>query len=323
MPAIKDNSDAGLTKRATSAHLQVWGADVKRFFMRALKFSPRGYIASVLRDARESALRVVHDPPAIATLMLLALPWWSLLLLRSDLNWVSTVGGAVAIALSFWWMSRSGAAPLPAIKKPRLEFLFAMALIILWAEWRIGICGPLFFFLPERFNCFQSLEFETVPKVIEMVILPVVVLFFAGYGLRAQGMDWNWRAWWIALPALLAASSYAIFEHQKDLPRLASSTAEYFFAAGLPEEVLFRAILLTRLEAWWRNPAWALFGSSMIFGLTHLPIDYMVFNKDNLREAWITLLTFQMGLGAVFAFAYQRTRSVLPIAVLHAIVDAI
>ena len=93
--------------------------------------------------------------------------------------------------------------------------------------------------------------------------------------------------------------------------------------AGLPEEILFRALLMTRLEAWWRNAAWAVFGSSVIFGLTHLPIDYLVFNKDNMRESWITLLTFQMGMGAVFAFAYQRVRNIWPIAVLHAIIDAL
>ncbi len=255
--------------------------------------------------------------------MLLALPWWSLLLLRNNFDWVSTVVGTVAIALSFWWMSRSDATALPEIKRPRLEFLFALALIILWVEWRIGICGRLFFFLPSQFNCFQSTEFETIPKVAEMVVVPIVVLFFAGYSLRAQGLSWSWRAWWISLPALLAVIGYAVFQHQKELPRLGSSFANYFLAAGLPEEVLFRAILLTRLEAWWRNSAWALFGSAVIFGLTHLPIDFMVFNKDNMRESWITLLTFQMGLGAVFAFAYQRTRNVWPLAILHAVVDAI
>lgn len=291
--------------------------------MQAISFAPRKYISSVLRDVRDAALRVLRDPAAIATLMLLALPWWSLLLLRNNLDWASTVVGTVAIAFSFWWMSRSGAAPLPEIKKPRLEFLFALGLIVLWIEWRIGICSHLFFFLPERFNCFQSTEFETIPKVAEMVVFPIVVLFFAGYGLRAQGLSWSWRAWWISLPALLAVTGYALFQHQKDLPRLGSSAVDYFFGAGLPEEVLFRAILLTRLEAWWRNPAWALFGSAVIFGLTHLPINFLVFNRDNLREAWITLLTFQMGLGAVFAFAYQRTRNLLPLAVLHAIADAI
>ena len=288
-----------------------------------IHFSPRESLTSVLRDLRNVTFYLLHDRIALIVLFLLLLPWLSLFAQRDNLDWLSTLSGAMAIALAFWWMSRSGAAPVPEIKKPRTEFLFALGLIVLWIEWRIGICAHLFFFLPPRFNCFQSLEFETIPKVFEQVIFPIVILWGARYSFRAQGLDWNWRAWWIALPALVAVISYGIFEHHKDLPRFGSSTVDYFFAAGLPEEVLFRSILLTRLEAWWRNPAWALFGSSVIFGLTHLPINYLVFNRDNMREAWITLLTFQMGLGAVFAFAYQRTRSLWPVAILHAVVDAI
>jgi len=282
----------------------------------------RNYLASILRDAWRALQYIFHDLPTIATILVLGLPWWSLLVLRDNFAWVDQLGGALAIAFAFWWMSRSGAAPAPTIKKPRLEFLFAMALVVLWVEWRIGICAKLFFFLPARFNCFQSTEFETIPKVIEQVIFPTAVLFFAGYRLRAQGLDWNWRAWWIALPTLVAVTGYALYLRWHELPKLGQSTWDYFLAAGLPEEILFRGILMTRLEAWWKSPAWAVFGSSVIFGLTHLPIDYLVFNRNNMREAWITLLTFQMGLGAVFAFAYQRTRNIWPLALIHAIVDA-
>jgi membrane protease YdiL (CAAX protease family) len=265
----------------------------------------------------------LHDLPTIATLLLLILPWWSLLVLRDNFQWLDLFGETVGIAFVFWWMSRSGAMAPPAIKRPRLEFLFAMILIFVWVAWRIGICTNAFPFLPAKFNCFKSFEFEIAPKVFEQVILPFAVLFLMGYGFRAQGLNWSWRAWWISLPALLAVTGYGIYLHYQDLPKFATNNVEYFFAAGLPEEFLFRSILLTRLEAWWKSPAWAVFGSSAIFGLTHLPIDYLVFTRNDMREAWITLLTFQMGLGAVFAFAYQRTRNVLPLALLHTIIDAI
>ena len=67
----------------------------------------------------------------------------------------------------------------------------------------------------------------------------------------------------------------------------------------------------------------AILGSSIIFGLTHLPINFFVFASRNWNEVWLTALTFQMGMGAVFAFAYARTRNVLPLAVVHALVDAV
>jgi membrane protease YdiL (CAAX protease family) len=80
---------------------------------------------------------------------------------------------------------------------------------------------------------------------------------------------------------------------------------------------------LTRLEAWWKDSAWALFGASVIFGLAHLPINFFVFTTRDPRETWLTLLTFQMGFGAAFCFAYQRIRNVYPIAVLHMMVNVV
>ncbi len=290
---------------------------------RLLVSKSRDYLASVIRDTRGALLRVLRDPAAVATLVLLALPWVALIILRENLNPLDNFTKMTGVVLVFWFMSRSGAAPLPEIRQPRSESLFALALIVLWMMWRAGICGQLFFFLPSDFKCYQNWEIEILPKVIEQVVFPILVLFLAGYHWRAQGLDLNLRAWWICLPMLLAFVGYGFYLHYAEPLKYVQNIWEFFWGAGLPEEVLFRAILLTRLEAWWRNPAWALYGASVIFGLTHLPINYLVFTSRDWREAWLTLLTFQMGFGAVLAFAYQRTRNVMPVAVLHALLDAL
>ena len=285
--------------------------------------SPREYARSVLRDVRASLSRVARDRAALVALIVLILPWWSLIFLRGNFDWLWTFGEVAALVFAFWWLSRSGGSPAPAVKHPRAESLFAFALVVIWIAWRVGICGKFFPFLPENFVCFKNWEFEITPKVIEQVVVPIVVLFILGYRWRAQGLDLNWRAWWISALVLFGVAGYGIYTHWSDLPGFGQRIVEFFFGAGLPEEILFRAFLFTRLEAWWRNSAWALLGSSIIFGLTHLPINYFVFAPNNLNEAWITLLTFQMGMGAVFAFGYQRTRNVLPLALLHALVDAL
>ncbi len=290
---------------------------------RRFRFAPRAYLASILREARASFARVAQDRAALITIIVLILPWWSLIFLRDNVEWLWSFGEIAAIVLAFWWMSRSGALPAPAVKYPRAETLFALALIAAWMIWRTGICGKLFPFLPAEFVCYKNIAFEIVPKVIAMVVLPIIVLFWLGYRWRALGIDWNWRAWWIALPILLAMAAYGAWTHRNDWAGFAQRAIEFFFAAGLPEEVIFRAILLTRLEAWWRNSAWALFGASVIFGLSHLPINYLVFTSRDWNEAWLTLLTFQTGFGAAFAFAYQRTRNVLPLAVLHGLVNSL
>ncbi len=282
-----------------------------------------GYSRQVWCDTRGSLQSIARDRAALVAIIVLLLPWFALVFIRDNPGWLWSFGEISVVMFVFWWMSRTGGASAPPIKYPRAETVFALALVALWMVWRTAICGKFLLFLPTDFNCFKSVEIEIVPKVIEQVIVPIVVLFALGYRWRAQGLAWSWRAWWISLPVLLGLTAYGVYLHQNALPAFARNAFEYFFAAGLPEEVLFRALLLTRLEAWWRSPAWALFGAAVIFGLTHLPINYLVFTQRDWREAWITALTFQMGFGAVFAFAYQRTRNVLPLAIIHALVDAL
>lgn len=285
--------------------------------------SPRNYVTQAWNDTVTSLKRVARDRAALVTIILLALPWWSLIFIRSTTEWLEPFTAMVGTVFAFWWMSRSGGGPLPEIKKPRVEFLLAIALVVWWILWRIGICTPVFFFLPDGFKCFRSWEFELLPKLLEQVVFPIAVLFLAGYRFRAQGLDFNWRSWWVAMPVLLAYAGYGIYSRWNDMPGFAKSTGDYFLAAGVPEEVLFRALLLTRLEAWFKNPGWALFVASAIFGLTHLPIDYLFFTNRDWTETWIAVLTFQMGFGAAFAFAYQRTRNIWALAVIHALVDAL
>jgi membrane protease YdiL (CAAX protease family) len=282
----------------------------------------RLYVSSVRADIGGAVGYVVRDRASLVAVILLILPWWTLVFLRKRPDWLWQFGEIVAVGLAFWWMSRSGGTPSLDVRHPRAESALALALVVLWMIWRAGICARWFWFLPVEFSCYKNGPFEIAPKVIEMVILPIAVLFAAGYHWREQGLDWIRRAWWIALPVLLVMFAYGAYSHWSDLTGYFKNIGEFFLAAGLPEEILFRALLLTRLEAWWRNPVWALLGSSVIFGLSHLPIDYLVFTSRNWNESWIMLLTFQTGFGAVFAFAYQRTRNVWPIAMMHALVDA-
>jgi membrane protease YdiL (CAAX protease family) len=291
--------------------------------LRSISISTRGYVTAVFRDTRNSLECVARDRAALIAIVLILLPWFALVFLRTTTDWLNQLAGLAAVVFAFWWMSRSGAAPAPEVTHPRLELLFALALTVFWILWRIGICSKAFFFLPANFTCYQSLAFETVPKIVSLVIFPIVVLFGAGYYLRAQGIDLNWKSWWISLPAVMFFAGYGIYLHSHDIFKYVQSVTEFFGAAGLPEEVLFRAILLTRLERVLRNSGWALFVSSLVFGLTHLPIDYLFFTPYDWRETLITVFTFQMGFGAAFAFAYQRTRNVWPVAVLHALVDAL
>ncbi|MBI5035321.1 MAG: CPBP family intramembrane metalloprotease [Chloroflexi bacterium] len=291
--------------------------------MQAIKPWLFGYPRSIWHDTTAALRRVVQDRAALATIILVVLPWWALIFIRPNPEWLWVFGEIAGLIFVYWWMSRSGPLPPSPVKYPRTESLFAIVLVVAWMLWRTGICTQSFPFLPPSFSCFKNIEYEIIPKLAEQVVLPIAVLWILGYRWRAQGIDWNWRAWWVSVPAIVALSAYGLYLHWNNLPNFGQRIVEFFFAAGLPEEVLFRALLFTRLEAWWRNSTWALFGASAIFGLVHLPINYLVFTSRDMREAWITLLTFQMGMGVVFCFAYQRTRNVWPLAAVHALIDAL
>ncbi len=287
-----------------------------------LRFSVRGYLQSVRRDAVASLGRVLHDPGALFAIVVFLLPWLSLVFLRQDWAWLQSFGEIVFVGFTFWWLSRSGSNASAAIKYPALESILALFLVLLWVEWRIGICAKLFPFLPSNFSCFANADYEVAPKLVENILLPFVILFVLGYRWRAMGINWSWRAWWICLPALVMAAAVGLYFHQKDPLTFAQGIGKFFFGAGLPEEFLFRMVLLSRLEAWWSRPGAALLAASAIFGLSHLPIDYLVFTKNDWRETWIMALTFQMGFGFVFGFAFQRTRNIWPLALFHAMIDA-
>jgi membrane protease YdiL (CAAX protease family) len=284
--------------------------------------SLRGYLHSVWRDAIASLGCVLHDPGALAAIVVFILPWLSLIFLRDDWAWLQSFGQIVFVGFSFWWMSRSGSAEAAGIKYPMLESILAILLVLLWLVWRIGICAGSFPFLPSNFNCYENADYGVAPKLLENLLLPAAILFVLGYRWRAMGISWSWRAWWICLPALIMAAGVGLYFHQKDPLTFAQAVGRFFFGAGLPEEFLFRALLLSRLEAWWKSPSWALLGASAIFGLSHLPIDYFVFTRNNWRETLIMAFTFQMGFGFVFGFAFQRTRNVWPLSVFHAMVNA-
>lgn len=297
--------------------------DEQQTTQRQYWLSVRNYGRAVGRDLRAALGTLARERAALVTLLVLILPWWTLVFLRDDLDWLLTFGSLCGMTLAYWYLSRSGGEPASEVKYPRAESFLILVLIGVWIVWRITICGKFLPFLPNDLVCFKNWAFEIVPKIIEQVILPIAILFALGYRWRALGLAGSWRAWWISLPTLVALLGYGVIAYWNHLLGFGWQTVEYFLAAGLPEEMLFRALLFTRLEAWWRNSAWALLGSSVIFGLGHLPINFFVFTSRDWSQVWMVALTFQMGVGAALVFAYHRTRNVWPLAVIHALIDAL
>ena len=167
-------------------------------------------------------------------------------------------------------------------------------------------------------------------KLLLNVVLPLAAFRALGYSLLTElGLRWGAgrRLWPVflliggpkllgALPAAEGAGPGAGWA----VVSLALSAVFYFFAAGLPEELMNRVLLQTRLEAWLGSPTRALFLQAAIFALIHIPIR-LIGGGDLLAIAG-NLLLFVMTLGLLFGFIYARTAALFPVAWLHALVNA-
>jgi membrane protease YdiL (CAAX protease family) len=99
--------------------------------------------------------------------------------------------------------------------------------------------------------------------------------------------------------------------------------------AGLNEEFLFRAVLQTRLSAWFKS-AWAgVFVTSVLFGLAHAPGLFMRggagvdgWSTDPLQVIAHTIAVLSP-MGLLFGLIYARTKSLLLVVLLHGLVDVL
>ena len=99
--------------------------------------------------------------------------------------------------------------------------------------------------------------------------------------------------------------------------------------AGLTEEFLFRAVLQSRLSAVLKTEAGAVVIGAVLFGLAHVPglflrgtPDTEGYSKDILQIAAYSIAALSP-LAILFGVVWARTRSLLLVVLLHAVVDVL
>ena len=102
----------------------------------------------------------------------------------------------------------------------------------------------------------------------------------------------------------------------KSLNEIIAEVPYYLFMAAIPEEVLFRGFLQSRLEKLFKNPVNAILLASLVFGLMHIPINIKMYGG----LIGIATCIGNNAFGGLFiGYLFFRTRSVLTVIIFHLI----
>jgi len=228
-----------------------------------------------------------------------------------------------------------------AIARPGVDL--ATTLLYL-AVFSVVLLGPGLSYLQARVPPGRSRELVTLAvKLLTMCAVPALLFRLLGSRAVPTGALRLGRA--DVLPGVVLGAAFLAFQAVfgsglKQLSELHPSAATLVWAipiafswlileAGLTEEVLFRAVLQTRLAAFLRNEPGAIFVTAALFGLAHAPGLYL--RGGSLAEGLTgpptpaLVVAYSIAVispaGFVFGVLWWRTRSLTLLVLLHAWAD--
>jgi len=224
-------------------------------------------------------------------------------------------------------------------------YILALSLYIAFGPQAIVSLLPRNWITSERIKFFVTLA----KKLIVFVVLPFAI--FGGvfrcslrdFGFQCAGLRELFKS---HLPLVLI-SCVAILAFQYFLGGGAAPLREGKFSAsdlllglplcfiwliieaGLVEEFFFRAVLQTRLSAWFRSEITGVVLMALIFGLAHAPgfifrhagvVEGLGANPSALDAVAYSIVTLSVG-GIFFGVVWARTRNLFALILLHAATD--
>lgn len=282
----------------------------------ALRQFPRTLWLDLKTDTRAFA----RNRSALIVANLLLLPWFAAIVSGRSTNPFPQLAEIFGIMLVYWFFTRQHAFEYLPVRRPLIETAIALALVLVWMLFRVGQYSNLYELPTLALASVHDIYETIVPKLIEMFLLPLAIWLALRYRLRDLGIRAGWRDWIPALIPIVTLIGIGLYNNAR--AEWWASVIYFFFGAGLPEEFLFRGILQSRLEALLRNPVWALYLASLVFGASHLPINLSNAHSGNWISAFETAFTFQMSVGFALGFAFQRVRNIIPLTIIHTLINA-
>ncbi len=254
---------------------------------------------------------------------------------------VLAIMGVIFPALAFF-LTRDARMSEPAITKPKQELSAVLLYLVLFA---VGILGYGFTEIKSAIpqEPMQSNVLLLV-KLTSMVVMPVAVLGLFGHRWQdVLSLRWDTRKHWrvllgvgialFAFQAVFGRGLTTLGALQPSMTTLAWAIPLCFiwliFEVGFCEEVPFRVILQSRLSAVLNSELAAIFLASLLFGLAHAPGLYLrgasLMEGADAHPTLTWAIAYSVAIispaGILFGVLWSRTRSLLLLVVLHALID--
>ena len=245
-----------------------------------------------------------------------------------------------AFAVLIRAMTEKQSAERPVFRRPKLELLIGLALVmaLFFAIMLIFNLTSIPVIQPAVTQLISTLKLsaysfgnhilpewiarKTVNAIITIVIelIPTIILFVAfGYGPKAMGLI---PCYWLLTGILILCgvvmtpiSGQPVLLFQQPIHQTLFIFLFDIFINGLPEELLFRGLLLPRFETIFKNPVNALVVTSLIFNAIHIPSH--ISGGVGTATAIIGAFSISFPSGVLWGYLYQRSRSVIPGVLFH------
>lgn len=249
------------------------------------------------------------------------------------------VFGVVLTALSIA-LTRKADPPPIAVRRPKLELAALLVFLVLYAVAFLG-----FGMNAVRAAAPPGREQELLLLAVKLLVhVAAPALLLAALGAKLAPLFNSGIArpgFWpplLVLGAIILALMSVVSPALKDIAQLHASSFTFAWAApaafiwvsleaGLCEEFLFRAVLQTRLAAVLETEAGAVVTGALLFALAHVPGLYLRghpgvdgYSTDPIQVVSFTVAVLSP-IALLFGTLWARTRSLLLIVVLHALVD--
>ncbi len=171
----------------------------------------------------------------------------------------------------------------------------------------------------------NSILFRSGLALVGEAIIPVALLLPLGLRWREMGFSRGYHIWSITL--LWSAPSLLIIVYGLAVGKVTLLIVLLRFIillvfTAIPEEIAFRGIITTRLMRL-LGTGWGIALASLVFGLLHLGTNFFLGGGSTTLLTAIAVTIFgQMPGGLMFSISLQRTRSLIPGFIGHALGDS-